>query len=52
MKLATMWRQRRQRAQLYATADYWDSKAAVHEGSAVSMCPNRHLNALYQAEQL
>jgi 2-polyprenyl-3-methyl-5-hydroxy-6-metoxy-1,4-benzoquinol methylase len=52
MKLATMWRQRRQRAQLYATADYWDSKAAVHEGSAVSMWPNRHLNALYQAEQL
>lgn len=51
MSLRTRWRERAQRAELYATADYWDSKAAAYEGSSVSMWPNGHLNALYQREQ-
>jgi len=48
VKLAEMVRQRRARAGLYSTAEYWDSKAAHLEGAAVSMWPNNHLNALYQ----
>jgi 2-polyprenyl-3-methyl-5-hydroxy-6-metoxy-1,4-benzoquinol methylase len=51
MSLRTMWRQRRQRAELYSTADYWDSKARSLQGQAVSMWQNNHLNALYEAEQ-
>ena len=51
MSLRSMWRQRRQRAEIYSTADYWDSKARSLKGQAVSMWPNNHLNALYEAEQ-
>jgi len=50
MSLRTMWRQRRQRAELYSTAEYWDSKARSLEGQAVSMWANNHLNALYEEE--
>jgi cyclopropane fatty-acyl-phospholipid synthase-like methyltransferase len=46
-----MWRQRRQRAELYSTAEYWDAKARSLTGQAVSMWPNNHLNALYEDEQ-
>ena len=51
MSLQTMWRQRQQRAELYSTAEYWDSKARSLKGQAVSMWPNNHLNALYEEEQ-
>ena len=51
MSLRTRWRQRQQRAELYSTADYWDSKARSLKGQAVSMWPNNHLNALYEEEQ-
>jgi 2-polyprenyl-3-methyl-5-hydroxy-6-metoxy-1,4-benzoquinol methylase len=51
MSLRTMWRQRQQRAELYSTAEYWDSKARSLKGQAVSMWPNNHLNALYEEEQ-
>ncbi|MGR8978614.1 MAG: class I SAM-dependent methyltransferase [Gammaproteobacteria bacterium] len=51
-KLKTMWDQRKQREDLYSTAAYWDSKARQHEGHAVSMWPNNHLNDLYHREQL
>jgi 2-polyprenyl-3-methyl-5-hydroxy-6-metoxy-1,4-benzoquinol methylase len=52
MNLAARWRQRRQRAQIYSTAEYWNGKADSMEGAAVSMWPNNYLNALYEAEQL
>lgn len=52
MNLRAMWRQRANRADLYSTAGYWDSKAESLQGAAVSMWPNNHLNALYEAEQL
>jgi SAM-dependent methyltransferase len=47
-----MYKNRRRREELYCTADYWDSKAAQHQGDAVSMWPNNHLNPFYQREQL
>lgn len=50
--LAAMLRNRRNRKQLYSTADYWDSKAVEHAGDAVSMWPNNNLNRLYHREQL
>lgn len=50
--LIAMFRNRAQREQLYSTAAYWDSKAEEHEGDAVSMWPNNHLNRLYHAEQM
>ncbi|MEB3190055.1 MAG: class I SAM-dependent methyltransferase [Snowella sp.] len=40
------------REKLYSTADYWDSKAEVHQGDAVSMWPNNNLNYYYNREQL
>lgn len=43
---------RRQREQIYCTADYWDSKAAELKGDAVSMWTNNHLNHFYHQEQL
>lgn len=52
MNLKTMIKQRRDREELYATAEYWDGKADALEGAAVSMWPNNHLNALYHEEQL
>ena len=51
MSLGAMWRQRQQRAEIYSTAEYWNSKARSLEGQAVSMWPNNHLNALYEREQ-
>jgi 2-polyprenyl-3-methyl-5-hydroxy-6-metoxy-1,4-benzoquinol methylase len=39
-----MLRNRRMRESIYTTADYWDAKAIEHEGDAVSMWPNNHLN--------
>ena len=50
--LAAMLRNRRNRKQLYSTADYWNSKAVELEGDAVSMWPNNNLNRLYHREQL
>lgn len=49
--LLTMIRQRRNRKNLYSTADYWDSKAATFDTTAVSMWPNQSLNGLYDEEQ-
>jgi 2-polyprenyl-3-methyl-5-hydroxy-6-metoxy-1,4-benzoquinol methylase len=40
------------RENIYCNADYWDSKATEHEGDAVSMWPNNHLNYYYHREQL
>lgn len=50
--LSAMLRNRRNRKQLYSTADYWDSKAMELDGDAVSMWPNNNLNRLYHREQL
>jgi len=50
-QLRQMLRQRRDRQQLYASAAYWDGKATALTGSAVSMWPNRVLNAAYEREQ-
>lgn len=50
--LSAMLRNRRNRKQLYSTADYWDSKAVELDGDAVSMWPNNNLNRLYHREQL
>jgi 2-polyprenyl-3-methyl-5-hydroxy-6-metoxy-1,4-benzoquinol methylase len=52
MNLRAMLRQRRQRARIYSTAEYWNSKADSLEGAAVSMWPNNYLNALHEADQL
>jgi SAM-dependent methyltransferase len=52
VNLRDMWRQRRRRAELYSTAEYWDGKARALQGAAVSMWPNNHLNAHYEREQL
>jgi len=41
---------RRNREVIYSTASYWDHKAMVFEGQAVSMWPNNSLNALYERE--
>lgn len=43
--------QRARRAEIYSTSDYWNGKARDLEGSAASMWPNQHLNALYHEEQ-
>src|SRR5688572_28929593 len=50
-KFREMVRQRRDRERLYSTAEFWDRKAHLYAGSAVSMWPNETLNALYQHEQ-
>jgi len=50
--LVAMFRNRRNRKQLYSTPDYWNSKAVELEGDAVSMWPNNNLNRLYHREQL
>ncbi len=47
-----MIKNRANRDSLYATADYWDSKAIDLDGDAVSMWPNNQLNRLYIEEQL
>lgn len=50
--IIAMFKNRARRDTLYATAEYWDSKAVEMEGDAVSMWPNNHLNRLYHAEQM
>lgn len=50
--LATMLRNRANRASIYSTAAYWDGKALEFEDNAVSMWPNRALNRHYHREQL
>jgi 2-polyprenyl-3-methyl-5-hydroxy-6-metoxy-1,4-benzoquinol methylase len=47
-----MLRNRIDRENIYCTADYWNSKAEDHEGDAISMWPNNHLNYYYHREQL
>jgi len=44
-KMQRMIWQRKNRKQIYSTANYWDSKASELAGDAVSMWPNNHLNA-------
>lgn len=48
--ILTMIRQRRNRENLYATADYWDYKAATYNATSVSMWANQSLNGLYNEE--
>src|SRR5262245_8694186 len=43
---------RRNRAEVYSKAEYWNAKAATLTGNAVSMWPNNHLNECYHAEIL
>jgi len=43
--------QRRNRKNLYSTAEYWDSKAVIYDATAASMWPNQTLNRLYDNEQ-
>lgn len=50
-KFKQMLNQRRARRSLYCTAAYWDSKADAYDDSAVSMWPNKALNAHYEKEQ-
>jgi 2-polyprenyl-3-methyl-5-hydroxy-6-metoxy-1,4-benzoquinol methylase len=50
-EILKLWKARKQRDSLYATAAYWDSKAVDYEGHAVSMWPNNHLNRFYHGEQ-
>lgn len=49
--LRTMILQRWNRKNIYSTAEYWDSKAAAYNGSAVSGWMNQNLNRLYEEEQ-
>jgi 2-polyprenyl-3-methyl-5-hydroxy-6-metoxy-1,4-benzoquinol methylase len=49
-RVREMWKQRQERETLYATAAYWDHKAEVFRGKAVSMWPNNVLNELYERE--
>lgn len=49
-RLREMIRQRRCREKLYATAEYWDGKAAAYSETSVSMWPNPVLNVHYDAE--
>jgi 2-polyprenyl-3-methyl-5-hydroxy-6-metoxy-1,4-benzoquinol methylase len=49
--LRAMIQQRRNRKNLYSTAEYWDFKAATYDAAAVSMWPNQSLNRLYDEEQ-
>jgi len=50
--LAAMIKNRWNREAVYSTADYWDAKAREYDGTAVSMWPNRSLNAFYHKQQL
>lgn len=51
-KMQRMIWQRKNRKNIYSTANYWDSKASELAGDAVSMWANNNLNALYHQEQL
>jgi SAM-dependent methyltransferase len=50
--LGKTWEDRKNREQLYCTAEYWDTKAAQQKSYAVSMWPNNHLNHYYHQERL
>jgi len=52
MKLFEMFKNRANRESIYASSEYWDSKAIELDGDAVSMWYNEHLNKLYHAEQV
>jgi 2-polyprenyl-3-methyl-5-hydroxy-6-metoxy-1,4-benzoquinol methylase len=39
------------RDRVYSGAAFWDEKASLYEGSAVSMFANRNLNTLYERDQ-
>lgn len=49
-ELKVILQNRRNRAEVYSKAEYWNGKAAKLEGKAASMWPNNHLNELYHAE--
>lgn len=51
-KLKSMIRDRRNRANLYWRSEYWDQKANLMQGHAVSMWPNNVLNEYYHQEHL
>jgi 2-polyprenyl-3-methyl-5-hydroxy-6-metoxy-1,4-benzoquinol methylase len=40
------------RQRIYPSVDYWNEKARLYEGSAVSMFANRRLNEIYEHDQL
>lgn len=43
---------RSNREQIYGTAEFWDNKAKTYNDSAISMWPNKYLNAHYHKEQM
>ena len=51
-KLQSMIRDRRNRTNLYCRSEYWDQKAELMYGHAVSMWPNNALNEYYHEEHL
>lgn len=51
-KLKSMIRDRRNRTKLYCRSEYWDQKAELMHGHAVSMWPNNVLNEYYHQEHL
>ena len=51
-KLQSMIHDRRNRANLYCRAEYWDQKADLMQGHAVSMWPNNVLNEYYHQEDI
>lgn len=51
-KIRNLYTNRRNREQLYSTANYWDSKAIECTGSSVSMWANKYLNEYYEKEAL
>ncbi|NMQ18943.1 class I SAM-dependent methyltransferase [Candidatus Competibacter phosphatis] len=51
-KLQSMIHDRRNRVRLYCRSEYWDKKAEMMYGHAVSMWPNNALNEYYHQEHL
>src|SRR3989338_4965384 len=51
-KIRNLYANRRNREQLYSTANYWDSKAIECTGSSASMWANKYLNKYYEKEAL
>lgn len=47
-----MYQQRKNREKIYCTAEYWNMKAAIYLGDAVSMWPNNYLNYYYHQEHI
>ena len=52
MKIREMLRDRLNREAVYTSREYWDRKAAEHQGDATSMWPNNNLNYYYHREQM